>query len=165
MLDADAGRKREMSRLLGPEELILTTTVGLDFTPDPQIDVVVLTPQIAMRPWNIVRAQSPVLVICYPMSDEGAGLSPSDTAQLARLYKALGEEKRLLILKVLSRSERSLDDLAKELGIAKSLVLYHLGLLRSAGLVRTGSDYSGLYRIRPERIPEVGPALRQFLRG
>jgi DNA-binding transcriptional ArsR family regulator len=125
---------------------------------------VVLTPQIAMRPWNIVRAYPNFLFICYPVASDCLAQEDSGPPDhLLRLHRALGDGRRLEILKLLAGSDTSLDELSRKLGIAKSSVLYHMGLLRSAGLVRIESDYRSRYGLRWETAAAAGSALRQFL--
>jgi DNA-binding transcriptional ArsR family regulator len=164
VLSADAEEKRRMAESMSSEELIFSATAGLDYVPQSGVERVVLTPQVAMRPWNIVRAYPGVVIFCYPVTHERLAVTAADSsARLAQLYKALGDEKRLRILQILARSDASLDELARDLHVGKPLILYHLGVLRSAGLVRTGSDYKGWYRLRRESIPEAGPGLEGLL--
>jgi ArsR family transcriptional regulator len=55
----------------------------------------------------------------------------------AEVCRVLTDPKRLMILDVLRDSERSVGDLAGELGCTLANVSQHLALLRSAGLVGT----------------------------
>jgi ArsR family transcriptional regulator len=55
--------------------------------------------------------------------------------ECAKLLKALSEEMRLQILQCLFRGERSVSEIAKELGEDHSKVSHHLGILRNMGLV------------------------------
>ncbi len=58
---------------------------------------------------------------------------------LARLFKALADETRLRLLKLLSEQETEsalcVGALAARLGVSQSAVSQHLAVLRSAGLV------------------------------
>jgi len=54
----------------------------------------------------------------------------------AKNAKALMNDTRITILKVLSRRRYTLTELSKILGLAKPTVLYHLSLLENAGYIK-----------------------------
>jgi SAM-dependent methyltransferase len=56
------------------------------------------------------------------------------------LYRALGDEGRLRLLRVLSRERLNVTELTGILGLAQSGVSRHLGLLKEAGLVEEEKD-------------------------
>ncbi len=55
---------------------------------------------------------------------------------LTKSLKALADEKRLKILRILLNSDLCVGALAKHLGVSKPAVSQHLQILRKAGLVR-----------------------------
>ncbi len=59
--------------------------------------------------------------------------------------KFLSDRNRLRILSVLTRAETCVCDLIDELELPQSLVSYHLGKLKKAGLVRTRRDAQWIY--------------------
>lgn len=59
--------------------------------------------------------------------------------------KFLSDRNRLRILSVLTRAEICVCDLIDELALPQSLVSYHLGKLKKAGLVRTRRDAQWIY--------------------
>ncbi len=59
--------------------------------------------------------------------------------------KFLSDRNRLRILSVLTRAETCVCDLIDELELRQSLVSYHLGKLKKAGLVRTRRDAQWIY--------------------
>ena len=61
----------------------------------------------------------------------------------AGLFRLLGDETRLRLLRVLSREPLNVSELTAVLGVAQSGVSRHLGLLRDAGLVT--EERSGAY--------------------
>ncbi len=67
------------------------------------------------------------------------------------LYRLLGDEARLRLLRVLARDRFNVTELTGILGLAQSGVSRHLGLLKDAGLVVEEKDgaYS-YYRVSPE---------------
>src|SRR5262245_31781155 len=72
------------------------------------------------------------------------------------LYRLLGEEARLRLLRVLSRERLNVTELTGVLGLAQSGVSRHLGLLKDAGLVAEERDGGFSYY-------RLGPALPQSL--
>lgn len=79
------------------------------------------------------------------------------------LFRLLGDEARLRLLKVLARDRFNVTELTGVLGLAQSGVSRHLGLLKDAGLVSEERDgaYS-YYRLSPT-IRENGGALWPLL--
>src|SRR5215813_12594617 len=72
----------------------------------------------------------------------------------------LGDARRRDILETLSRGPCSVADIARRLPVTRSAVSQHLGVLRSAGLVRhekRGTRH--MYRLDPDGVA----ALRKYL--
>ena len=65
--------------------------------------------------------------------------------ELARLFKALGDESRLRILHALSTRTYCVCDLAKRLGISQPTLSHHLKVLRDTGLVNGEKDGQSIY--------------------
>jgi ArsR family transcriptional regulator len=57
------------------------------------------------------------------------------TERAARAFRALGDEKRLRIVKLLSGGAQCVCDLAEKVGAKQPLLSFHLKILREAGLV------------------------------
>jgi SAM-dependent methyltransferase len=74
--------------------------------------------------------------------------------EVSTLYRLLGDEGRLRLLRVLGRERLNVTELTGVLGLAQSGVSRHLGLLKDAGLVREEKDggYS-YYRLAPPLAP------------
>jgi len=76
--------------------------------------------------------------------------------QLARLAKALSNDKRLEILDVLAQGERGVDSLATELDIPLSNTSHHLHKLAQAGLVTARkSGIRVYYRLADEEAGQL----------
>jgi hypothetical protein len=166
ILRRDAAAKVAAAARTTSEELIEQATGGVEFRPEPWIRRVVLIPHVAMRPWNVSSAWEDAEIICYPVADESLGIDPTaPSARLLRLYKALSDDKRLRILKVLARSSATLQELADAVGLAKSTAHHHMVILRSAGLVRVTTEVHSTYSLRREAIGEPSGMLGQFLGG
>src|SRR5438045_7119525 len=71
--------------------------------------------------------------------------------QASALYRMLGDEARLRLLRVLARQQLNVTELTGVLGLAQSGVSRHLGLLKDAGLV-VESRVGGFtyYRLAPD---------------
>ena len=81
------------------------------------------------------------------------------------LYRLLGDEARLRLLRVLSRERLNVTELTGVLGLAQSGVSRHLGMLKDAGLV--GEERDGgfsYYRLAPT-LNGGDDALTSMLRG
>lgn len=55
--------------------------------------------------------------------------------ELASIYKALGDETRLRILKMLAQNKRCVCEMIEPLGMSQPTVSHHLKILRQADLV------------------------------
>ena len=79
-----------------------------------------------------------------------------DMNQAASLYRLLGEEARLRLLRVLGQERLNVTELTAVLGIAQSGVSRHLGLLKDAGLV-VETPAGGFTYYRLADAPADGP--------
>jgi ArsR family transcriptional regulator len=68
-----------------------------------------------------------------------------DVKSLGGLYRVLGDEARLRMLRVLSEERLNVSELTAVLGLAQSGVSRHLGLLREAGLVEERREGGFVY--------------------
>jgi DNA-binding transcriptional ArsR family regulator len=80
------------------------------------------------------------------------------------LYKILGDEARLRLLRVLSSERLNVTELTGVLGLAQSGVSRHLGLLKDAGLVAEERD-GGFSYYRAAEPPASGAALAAILQA
>jgi ArsR family transcriptional regulator len=73
-----------------------------------------------------------------------------DVQRASSLYRLLGDETRLRLLRVLSRERLNVTELTAILALAQSGVSRHLGLLKEAGLVAEEKDGGfSYYRLAP----------------
>jgi SAM-dependent methyltransferase len=84
--------------------------------------------------------------------------------EASTLFRLLGDEGRLRLLRVLERERLNVTELTGVLGLAQSGVSRHLGLLKDAGLVEEEKDggYS-YYRLTPVLAPDSKEPLRAML--
>lgn len=81
-----------------------------------------------------------------------------DTA--ARLFKALANRHRLVVLAYLCEGESSVGDLERRVGISQSALSQHLARLRRDRLVQTRRDAQTVYYALKSETPQL---LRQAL--
>src|SRR5207248_163403 len=80
------------------------------------------------------------------------------------LYRLLGDEARLRLLRVLARERLNVTELTGVLGLAQSGVSRHLGLLKDSGLVREERDGGfSFYRLAPRLTDDAESPLRVML--
>jgi DNA-binding transcriptional ArsR family regulator len=164
ILSRDADAKRAMAGTVSPGELIESAS-GIEFVPRPDVARVYLIPQIAMRPWVLLCEHDDTRLFCYPVTDESMGGDPdAPPGTLVRLHRALGDEKRIRILKAVATSAPTLQELADRFDVPKSTLHHHMAILRAAGLIRVTSDDERRYSVRFDVIPEASSLLDAYLR-
>ena len=163
ILERDADAKRDLLRELPLDRFVTTATNGVEFAPRPGVDRLVMVPSFLQRPVVAHVEFGEVLIIAYPVADESVSAeTDAPPLRLVRLSKALGDEKRLRILRALAEGEMTLMELADSFGVAKTTMHHHMIILRSAGLVSVGVG-SKRYRLRHESVPDVGALLSGYL--
>jgi DNA-binding transcriptional ArsR family regulator len=162
LAERDAEAKRELVRSTPPEQVVEQLAPGIQWMPGPEIDRVAFFPAYSPRPWVYMSEYKRVKIFCYPITLDRESVPPGDPAELVRIYKALGDQSRLKLLKRLQEGPISLTDAAHEVGLAKSTTHHHLAILRQAGfvLIQEGDD---TYRLRPDLQPEPGALLASYL--
>lgn len=145
ILQTDYDTKRKMLKKMTPEELVEWSTGGVTYLPEPSVDTVLLIPQYIYRPWNIEADLEGTKVFYYPVANDS--ISPNDRYTPNNLlilkHKALGDEVRLRIVKLLYGEDRTLQEITHQLNIGKSTIHHHLKILRAAKLVGiSDSKYS-----------------------
>jgi DNA-binding transcriptional ArsR family regulator len=81
-----------------------------------------------------------------------------------RLTRALSDETRLFILRLLTGKQLNFTEIVKEVGLSKSTIHYHLISLRAAGLVivhTTGKSAS--YSLRLEALNGLPGRIGDYL--
>jgi rhodanese-related sulfurtransferase len=81
--------------------------------------------------------------------------------EFARVGKALASGRRIELLDVLANGERTVEGLARQLGLSVANASQHLQVLRQAGLVSTRRDGNSIYhRLATPEVFELWRALR-----
>jgi DNA-binding transcriptional ArsR family regulator len=164
LIEADYRAKRKMARRLSPGRVIEIATNGITLSDDHTRLPIVLIPTMVARPWVVFSAGADSFVLGYPVSDECIDGDPdAPPPGLVKLHKALGDERRLRILRTLAENEASLAELSKDADIAKSTLHHHLMLLRSAGLIRVEVGDEKRYSLREDSLPEAATYLDHYI--
>ncbi|WP_270182277.1 ArsR/SmtB family transcription factor [Alkalihalobacillus sp. CinArs1] len=158
----DKVSKENMLNRLEPEEFIKWATDGVTYSKEPGVQKVLLIPHYFYRPWNVEADLEGVKVFYYAVANE----SISDekyipNKQLVQRYKALGDETRLRILKMIKDDHLSLQELTHELKLGKTTVHHHLKILKSAKLVSQVSNHK--YDINQSAIDFLPADLSLYL--
>ena len=87
-----------------------------------------------------------------------------DARKTAVYFKALGDENRIRILKLLHGGEKCACKLLEELNISQSTLSHHMKILCDAGIVNVRKEGKWMhYSICSESLAELSAMLRQLL--
>lgn len=161
-LAAEAQDRTRAAAGKDPAGVVDAATGGLHIEEWSGLERVVLVPQSHLRPFNSYDVWRTVVLVLYPAREPGAAGEPPD--RLLRLTRALADASRLKILRGLTRSPRSLAEIARRSRLGKSTVYHHLVILRAAGLVAF-SLQGGRYSLRTAPLDELPALVRSFLAG
>lgn len=158
----DAKTKEKMKEKLHPEKLVEWATGGIAYVPEPSVYKVLLIPQFTYRPWNVEADLEGTKVFYYPIANES--LQPDDTLMpshfLVQKHKALGDEVRLRIVKLLSKQDLTLQQLTEQLDMGKTTIHHHVKILKSAKLVDTADSK---YTLRQKSLETLSVELSTYL--
>ncbi|WP_410982946.1 ArsR/SmtB family transcription factor [Bacillus cereus] len=162
ILKQDYETKREMKEKMQAEEFVEWATGGVTYSPEPSVYHVLLIPQYTYRPWNIEADIEGTKIFHYPIANES--IHPEDSYEpsyfLVHKHKALGDEARLRIVKLLFEQDRTLQEITEQLNLGKSTVHHHLKILRSAKLV----DIQGAkYTLKKKAVEAISKELEIYL--
>jgi DNA-binding transcriptional ArsR family regulator len=165
ILVRDAEAKRGLLPDHSPEDVIERATQGFEYVPEPGIKRVLLIPALSIRPWVHSLDSQDLKIFCYPVSEESITGDPGrPPLRLLKLTRALGDERRLEILRLLASGRYTLQEVADQFGVAKTTIHHHLAILRSAGLIRLRTS-DRTYTLRLETLATVSELLTEFLKG
>lgn len=160
-------RAGDRATMTGPD-LIEKTTGGIRWLPEAGVRRVVLAPSYFSRPYNFLLAGSDWRFFGYPIADDALEVVDPLAPPLAvlRLHRALGDETRLRILKLLSDRDLYLTEIAQLLELSKPTIKHHLAQLRSAGLLTIVESGAVIYyTLRRDRLDDASFDLKRFLVG
>ena len=159
-----AGRRADLGRL-ALADFVEQATGGVRWVPEPGTRRLYLIPSYFTRPYNYVFGGPGWHMFAYPLAESALdGDADAVPAVSIRLFKALGDESRLRILRLLASGDLYLTEIAERIGLSKPTVSHHLALLRAAGLVTiTEAGALTYYTLRRERIADAGVELARLL--
>jgi ArsR family transcriptional regulator len=102
-----------------------------------------------------------ITACCSPVT--GGALDEDAAAQLAAVFKALGDPTRVRLVSLIAATpggEACICDLTEPVGLSQPTVSHHMKKLADAGLVtRTQRGKWAYYRIVPGALTAIGSAL------
>lgn len=127
----------------------------------------IFAPSLDMGPWLSCADTPPIHGLYYPCEAQfmGTGAEEGDeTVRLARIHKALSDEQRLRILRLLRDGELYAQQVVERTGLHQSVVSRHLEFMRVVGLV-IGRRQQNMkfYSLNPAMRDELGKTLDLFL--
>jgi DNA-binding transcriptional ArsR family regulator len=165
-LEADVAVKQAVAKRVSSRRLIEIATSGEPLSLDTTTRPIVLVPAMVSRPRVVVCEGSEFLVLAYPVPDECLEMDlDAPTRWLVDVHKALGDERRLRVLRRLAVADATLAELAEGVDIAKSTLHHHLALLRAAGLVTVRTDPGKRYTLRRDTLAEAASLLDYYVLG
>ncbi len=165
MLAHDVAARRREIEGLSVTDAVEHVTGGIRFARDAGLTRVILAPSYFARPYNYLFGENDWRMYCYPIEDASLDADPAALpSATVRLFKALGDETRLRILRLLAGGDLYLTEIADRLGLTKPTVSHHMVLLRAAGLV-TVTEARGLtyYTLRRERLGDASGDLARLI--
>ncbi|MBM7554159.1 ArsR/SmtB family transcription factor [Thalassobacillus pellis] len=164
ILDRDHMIKGRMAEKMSSQAFVEWATGGIQYPPEPGVYQVILIPHIIYRPWNVEADIEGTKVFYYPVSNDSLHPDRRDIPDmlLVQKHKALGDEVRLRILKLLCKKDHTLQGLTNELGMGKTTVHHHLKMLKSARLV---VNEKSIYRVKQHALTSMAQELDIYLEG
>jgi DNA-binding transcriptional ArsR family regulator len=149
-----------------PQALIERITNGIDYEIPLGVTRLILVPSVVIRPFSMVSDAGSGVVLAYPVDDEHLFDDPdAPSTWLVNYFKALGDPRRLKLLRRLELGPADLAELSDLIGMAKTSTFHHVGVLRSAGLVTVhiGGSNSGTYELRRQAFGDADGLLHKYL--
>lgn len=99
----------------------------------------------------------------FDLANFDISLFEARAGQAAKLLRALGNERRLMILCQLTEGERSVGDIQSLVGLSQSALSQHLAVLREEGVVATRREGQTIwYRIDDPAAMKVVATLAEI---
>ena len=166
LVQRDIEPKEGLLQVTGARDALRVFTNGVDIDPTGWATEVVVIPTVALRPFIAPGEWRSTLVLLVSVADETMDTATDGPPRrLVQSAAALGDELRLRILHELGRGEHTATELADLLGVDRTSLHHHLGILRSAGLVSIVAQnaQSWRYSLRGEGLERASAALAEYL--
>jgi DNA-binding transcriptional ArsR family regulator len=138
---------------------------GIEYQPPAEVDDIIFMPAVVIRPLVAFLDHRNAAIIAFAASDPADADDPPGSVVL--LGKALGDPLRLRAMRALAGGPSTLVDLAQDLGVPRTTLGHHIGLMRAAGLVTLTIEdgRTGRLALRTEVVDDLPRLLREFLSG
>jgi DNA-binding transcriptional ArsR family regulator len=159
-------KEDRLSRSPG-REVLTDATNGVAFNPSPWVAEVVIAPTVALRPFLVPTELRETSLFVCSVADEALDTDPAaPPRRLVKTAAALGDDLRLRVLHLLRDEDLNASEIADRLGVERTSLHHHLGILRSAGLlsIRDEGERGWRYALRADGLSGVGPELESYLR-
>ena len=127
----------------------------------------IFTPSMDMGPYNSCAAVAGVHGLFYTLEAEfrpGGGVVDEEQVRLARLFKALSDEGRLGIMRLLRGREMYANEIVEATGLHQSVVSRHLSFMKAVGLLTVRKQNNmRFYSINPGLRDEFGKTVEMFV--
>ena len=131
--------------------LTLTRTVLESGTPPAVVKTALNSEFIEPRLINIYTTQdfAPGQICCQALTGFARvdGMDEGQAGEVAQMFNGLADETRVKIVKLLAKSEFTVDELVEFLGVPQSTTSHHLRVLKEANLIQ-GESAGGISTIR-----------------
>jgi DNA-binding transcriptional ArsR family regulator len=162
----EAAAVRDLVTTMDLDAVLERIVPNLTFAREIGQSLVVLVPSVVIRPSFALTDYGSTLVIAYPAAQQAIN-ADDPPEHLVRYGKAIGDELRLRALRELRSGPMSGSELARRLGVPRTSLQHHLGLLVSAGLVTLSVDDArwGKLELREEALGEIGRLFQSWVLG
>jgi hypothetical protein len=162
-LEQEAESRRTMLNGSNDMEVFEAATDGMRLYPTEHLKQVIIIPQYHARPLVTTSMYDEFVFTCYScdvLPPEAGRPAPA----LLRLTRALSDETRLYILRLLAGKQLNFTEIVREVGLSKSTIHYHLIALRAAGLVIVHSNVKNTsYSLRLEALNGLPQQIGAYL--
>ena len=166
IVDRDVALKERLFGASPGRDALQIATNGVDFEPTAWATEIVVIPTVALRPFLAPIEFGAAAIFLCSVADEAFDADPAaPPRRVVKIAVAIGDELRLRILHALVDDEMTASEIADRLGVDRTSLHHHLGILRSAGLVAIRDDgvHGWRYTRRAARVDHVGSALDAYL--
>lgn len=155
------GDVRELTRrLLGRHASCLDTVCTGDYAS------YVFVPSLDVGVYNSCIDYGPLHALYYPCEPQYRGMPDDDdaTRRMALVYRALSDEQRLRILRLLRDGELYAQEIVERTGLHQSVVSRHLTFMKAVGLVNSRRQNNmKFYSLNGDAGDELRQAVEVFL--
>ena len=162
----DVEAKQRLFASLPGREALLMATNGIDLDPTTWATDIIVIPTVALRPFIAPGEFGSTLIVLSSVADAAFEADASAPPRhMVKMAAAIGDELRLRILRILANDELTASEIAGRLGVDRTSLHHHLGILRSAGLLtmHDAGSQGWRYSRRDAGLEDVASALAAYL--